>query len=367
MQDRLAESNRSNAIAREAADWLIALDAADRQTRAAFAAWLCESPEHIREFLAVAAVWGALPRVSPTPSGEELARRASAPAQVAELPGATPPESAAAEDESGPDRRWIWRAAAAIAVTAGIAALLLARFVPEEDDLYVTLTGEQSSIPLPDGSLAILNTRSSIRVAYSGEYRDVHLASGEALFEVTHDPVRPFRVITEQAVIQAVGTRFNVRQEVGEVTVTVVEGVVEVASISRDGVSAPPAHDAPAGSREPPPMRLTVGQQVRVSAVSPKAVVVDAAVEKAIAWRERRLVFEALPLEQVIEEFNRYNDPPAVIADRELKALPISGVFRSDDRSSFLQFLSRMELAESSVGSDGTIVLRSRRSEEFIP
>lgn len=365
MKDSPSASNRSGAIAREAADWLIALESADWRTRESFAAWLRESPEHIREYLAVAAIWDALPELAPEPSSEGLARLASGPENVVMMPGAA--TAAGGADEAAGRRRWIGWAAAAILVTAGVAAIVLTRPAPEEGGLYATVTGEQSSVALPDGSLATLNTRSRMRVAYSREYRDVHLADGEALFEVAQNPARPFRVITEQAVIQAVGTRFNVRKDAGEVTVTVVEGVVEVASTTRRVTASTPAENRPEGIRSAPAVRLTVGQQARVRTASREAVVADAAVEKAIAWRERRLVFESLPLKQVIEEFNRYNAPPVAIRDPELEALPISGVFRSDDRSSFLQFLSRMELAEPSVGPDGVIVLKSVRSEELKP
>ena len=89
-----------------------------------------------------------------------------------------------------------------------------------------------------------------------------------------------------------------------------------------------------------------------------EVAVVEVAVDKATAWRERRLVFESMKLAEVIDEFNRYNDPPLVIEDPNLGAIPISGVFRANDRASFVGFLQTMSLAESEVREDGTIVLR---------
>ena len=112
------------------------------------------------------------------------------------------------------------------------------------------------------------------------------------------------------------------------------------------------------------PVRLEVGQQAQVKSGVGKPVVADASVEKATAWRQHRLVFESLPLKHVIEEFNRYNDPPTVIADKDLESLPISGVFRSIDRDSFLQFLSQMQLAEHSTRADGTVVLRGMSGDK---
>ena len=57
-------SRRDDIIAEEAAGWLVALADADAQVREAFAAWLRESPAHVREFLSVSAIWGMLPELS---------------------------------------------------------------------------------------------------------------------------------------------------------------------------------------------------------------------------------------------------------------------------------------------------------------
>ncbi len=366
-------SRRGDIIAQEAADWLIALVDADEQTRKAFAGWLRLSPEHVKEFLSVSAIWGMLPELSSQPSIKELVGAAAMEPNVVALPDRARSE-ARRRPRREPRRKrrrtpsrtpgrtssragWMGRAAGLL-VAVAVGAILLISPPAEDPNLYATVTGEQSTVPLPDGSLVTLNTRSMMRVAYSDEYRDVHLGDGEALFDVARDTRRPFRVITEQAVIEAVGTQFSVRKGIDEVTVTVVEGLVEV-SRKAGGAKAEVLVDGqPYAERSSQPVRLEVGQQAQVKSGVAKPVVVDVSVEKAIAWRQHRLVFEALPLKHVIEEFNRYNDPPTAIEDKELESLPISGVFRSIDRDSFLQFLSQMQLAESSTRADGTIVLR---------
>ena len=348
---------RNELLAAEAADWVIALGDADRETRKAFAAWLRTSPEHIREFLAVSAIWSAMPGVSARPSAEELVRMARTQANVIPVPGLERFPARKSQSRRILRRRWAGRAAAAAVLALAAAAILLEIIPGGNRNLHATGIGEHASVPLPDGSAVTLNTRSTIRVAYSAQHRDVHLVGGEALFEVEEDVSRPFRVITQQGVIEALGTQFNVRVHADEVTVTVVEGVVAVSA----GDYRPDAGGQPAdlSLREDAPstVQIRTGQQLRLRSGSPAAEVIETALEKTITWRERRLVFEALPLEQVIEEFNRYNDPPAVIDSESLKSLPISGVFRSDDLESFLQFLSQMELAEFSERDDGAIVL----------
>ena len=364
-------SRRGDIIAQEAADWLVGLADADEQTSKAFAAWLRLSPEHVKEFLSVSAVWGMLPELSSQPSIEELVARAATEPNVVELPvpgraapvrdGVRGRDGHPSETTRTPGRRRsraLWMGCAAgLLVAVALGTILSVPRPAEEPNLYATVTGEQSSIPLPDGSLVTLNTRSTMRVRYSDAYRDVHLGDGEALFDVAKDTRRPFRVITEQAVIEAVGTRFNVRKGIDAVTVVVVEGLVEVTRKARGGEAEVLVDGEPYAERSSQPVRLEVGQQALVKSGVAKPVVADVSVETAIAWREHRLVFEALPLKDVIEEFNRYNDPPTAIEDKELESLPISGVFRSIDRDSFLQFLSQMQLAESSTRADGSIVL----------
>ena len=350
-------SRRGDIIAQEAADWLVALADADEQTRTSFAAWLRLSPEHVKEFLSVSAIWGMLPELSTQPSIEELADAAATEPNVVAFPGRDRSEARRTAGRTRAQWRWMGLVAGLL-VAVAVGAILLISPSAEDGYLYATMTGQQSSIPLPDGSLVTLNTRSTMRVRYSGEYRDVHLGDGEALFDVAKDAERPFRVITEQAVIEAVGTRFSVRNGIDVVTVVVVEGLVEVLGKVAGTEAEVLVDGEPYAERSSQPVRLEVGQQAQVKSGVAKPVVGDVSVENALAWRQHRLVFEALPLKQVMEEFDRYNDPPTVIADRELESLPISGVFRSVDRDSFLQFLSQMRLAESSIRADGTIVLK---------
>ena len=353
---------RRDVIAEEAADWFIRLKDADARSHSAFAAWLKTSPEHVEEFLAVAALWDSIPEVSAEPTVEELIALALGEENVVALSSGGPaaaPRSLAPQAPAGAGlRRWgIGLVAAAMVAAVVIGGALTLRAPAVDPNLYTTAIGEQTSLPLADGSLVTLNTQSTLRVDYSGEFRDIHLTSGEALFDVAKDPERPFRVITERAIVTAVGTQFNVLNVADDVVVTVVEGIVDVSATTPPrslpgGVAQVPDGHHPAGHK---PNRLTVGQQARVA--SGEVAVVETAVDKATAWKERRLVFEALSLGEVIDEFNRYNDPPLVIDDDDLRELPISGVFRANDRASFVAFLQKMDLASSQTRGDGTIVL----------
>ena len=366
-------SRRRDRITDEAASWFVqARDSGfSSDDRKELASWLAASAEHVQEYLSLAAVSGEIRDAARDYDVDELvaiARDASYGADIVALRGldAAPRDIESAvndKNDTGRTRRrgrpFIWATAATMLVAAALSTFF---FSTPDRNLYVTGVGEQASFPLEDGSIVSLNAQSTLRVEFSDDGRNVRLVSGEAMFDVARDPNRPFRVVTDGAMIQAVGTQFNVRYRGADTMVTVVEGVVDVQSTppppSTGGAVAqlPAASDAarPADSHT---ARLTVGQQARVA--SGEVAVIDTNVQEATSWRERRLVFDARPLEDVVNEFNLYNDDQFVISDAVLGDRVISGVFGADDRQSFVLFLSAAGLAGYEMQADGTIVLQT--------
>jgi transmembrane sensor len=374
-------------ITDEAALWFVRaqgpeLSAAERR---ALASWLAGSAEHVREYLFVAAVTQDIRSLSSTPSVDdliELAREATDDANVVALlsSGFSSLELEAARTAPGSkESRSLRRGRPALWATAATLLLAIAAstfyVVTSGPVTYTTGVGEQMSFPLKDGSVVTLNAQSSLELAYTEAERSVRLVQGEALFAVAKNPDRPFRVLTERAVIQAIGTQFNVRFRGEDTTVTVVEGIVEVRLdsdgrhrsgkgtdlASSDGLTG----DARGSVNEPIAdlqlVRLTAGQQASVSPRSAQVAVAEIKVEKATSWRERRLSFDAWPLSKVVDEFNLYNDQRIVIQDRALAEKSISGVFGADDRGSFALFLDEAGLAVAETQADGTIVLRGAK------
>lgn len=89
--------------------------------------------------------------------------------------------------------------------------------------------GGQSTVALSDGSKLILDAGSRLEYPenFSNESREIKL-EGEAYLEVEHDPQKPFRVHTANALIEVLGTKFNIRswKESNSVEVAVVDGKV---------------------------------------------------------------------------------------------------------------------------------------------
>jgi transmembrane sensor len=94
-----------------------------------------------------------------------------------------------------------------------------------------TRNGSRTNVALPDGSMVWLNagSRLSYDKSYGNSDREVSL-SGEAFFDVVHNPERPFVIHTRQLDIRVLGTRFNVKSYPADPTTetTLIRGSIEV-------------------------------------------------------------------------------------------------------------------------------------------
>jgi transmembrane sensor len=334
-------------IFEEASDWLVKnrdgdLDAHEKRR---FDAWLRESPQHVRAYLEMSAVWEDVTSVDPSlnASADELIARARAEGNIVPLE----PSDASRHPRTIPVRRR--RGIGLIyALAASVLLTLAGAWFHRERNTYSTDVGEQRSIVLNDGSTIELNSRSRIRVRFSEAERDVDLIEGQALFRVAKNPLRPFVVSADGTHVRAVGTEFDVYRKSGGTVVTVVEGRVAVFSPFPPGVDqgegASLAHSSVRHIDSE--VILAAGEQLTVSATtSAKARGVQvlpkrANVAAATAWTQRSLVFESTPLTEVAEEFNRYNTRRLLIKDpAEVADIHISGVFSSVDPALLLKFL----------------------------
>ncbi len=98
---------------------------------------------------------------------------------------------------------------------------------------YYTLStprARQQQLVLPDGTQIWLNAQSSVKFpsSFTGAHREVEI-TGEAYFEVAKDASRPFIVHVNHAVIEVLGTHFNVMAYSNEriMETTLLEGAIK--------------------------------------------------------------------------------------------------------------------------------------------
>jgi ferric-dicitrate binding protein FerR (iron transport regulator) len=118
---------------------------------------------------------------------------------------------------------------------------------------------------------------------------------------------------------------------------------------------------AEAGSAEGS-IRLSAGDEVAV--IGTKIVKTAAPdVERAVAWRARRLVFPGNPISEIADELNRYSVRQIRVEGEEIRSRKMTSVFDADDPSTMIRFLSRDPNVEV-IHSDTEILIRPRRTTQ---
>jgi transmembrane sensor len=201
---------------------------------------------------------------------------------------------------------------------------------------YQTAHGEQRSWLLSDGSRLSLDSDTDVAVTFGGGERLVRIEHGRALFQVTHDATRRFRVVAGDTGVIAIGTSFDVDRTSTSTRVTVVEGRVAVFTGDAPRASA-------LAALPPQALALAAGQQIRIDDHSSPANPSTVNVQQAVAWAQRQISFDQQPLGEVAEEFNRYSNLPIMVHSEQLRALRITGVFSAYDTDSFVSFISRLD------------------------
>ncbi len=287
--------SHADPVADQALDWYVRLrdGKPDAATRADFLAWLAEDPRHEEEYRGLQILWNSKPflnavKALPVDRSELMRPRGrSWPLRVAAL-------------------------AASVLLAAGIWQYSSLTVAFQAD--YVTATGAQMHIPLPDGSTMLLNTDTAVALDFDAGRRHVRLLQGEAFFDVVHDPAHPFTVSGQYGEVEVLGTAFAVRTGADEDEVVLERGRVQVLCLC-DGKDK---------------AVLAPGEMVSItaSAVSP----VHAADPSAtLAWREGRIIFENARLGDVLEELRRYHRGAILVADDRVNQMKVTGNYRLDD------------------------------------
>lgn len=183
---------------------------------------------------------------------------------------------------------------------------------------YRTAVGERRRIELADGTRIDLNTRTAIDVAFDGRQRLIRLREGEVLIHTGKAGGQtPFYVDTRQGRVQALGTRFTVRQLTDSTRVGVLEDTVSVSPGDQ------PSHGRVLGAGESADFdRQNVGPDQQY-------------LRTQTAWVDGQLIVLDARLGDVIDELARYR-PGVIQSDLASQRLRVSGTFRLDSTDAVL-------------------------------
>ena len=196
-----------------------------------------------------------------------------------------------------------------VAVTSGFFTLQFASEPAAEPaplpvfNEIVTDAAERAGIELADGSNVTLNAASKLIIPdrFRTDIREVEL-HGQAFFDIERDRDRPFHIKTGNAVVEVIGTSFDVRsyENEEEIQVVVKTGTVELRK---------------AGDTE---NRLIVNEGYRASvniengSLHMERYSID---DSYFAWMEDRIVFRNTSLKDVFAELERWYDVEITISE----------------------------------------------------
>jgi transmembrane sensor len=289
MQDFLVMGslNSQQELKREAHQWVVRLTSGRATTADAEAVrlWCNRSQDHAKAFAEASNLWDRL-----EPAARRLASRRGAQLTVR-------PRGVAG-------RRAVLTGG--LAASAAALGYLMVRppleLWPSLADLaadYRTGAGQQRSVTVGVGLALELNTRTSINVQRNAEgIHAIDLVSGEVAVATDTEGVQHVVVSANGGQTTATSARFDVRCDSGTTSVTCLEGEVAVA-FRGQAVTLQESR------------QVSYGEAGLGSAVAVNSAVVT-------AWRDGRLVFDGVPLAQVIADVNRYWPGRIILANQQL-------------------------------------------------
>lgn len=165
--------------------------------------------------------------------------------------------------------------------------------INSSSNTLTTTVGGRFQITLSDGTKVWLNAASSLTYPtdFSGKTRIVTM-TGEAYFEVSHNPQKPFHVMVNGMDIRVLGTHFNINSymDEGNVQATLLEGSI-CATKAQQCVFIKP------------------GEQIRMNEIGKLTVEKNINTDKVTAWKNGKFDFgESSDIHVVMNQLARWYD-----------------------------------------------------------
>ncbi|HEX2969692.1 MAG TPA: FecR domain-containing protein [Bacteroidales bacterium] len=215
--------------------------------------------------------------------------------------------------------------------------------------------GSKTKVVLIDGTEIWLNADTKLRypVDYGTGNRDIYL-EGEAYFKVAHNKNLPFRVITTELSVTALGTAFNVKAYDDEETIetTLEEGQVRIDNLLGKNKDIQPVilqksqnaiYHRKAGSINVAE-NVSAPNQTKPKNEEIKPVPVDVSTVSDIrlftSWKDRSWVFRNEKLSTLAPKLERRYNIRIIFEDSTLKEIPFTGVLEEDPLEQVLKCIS---------------------------
>lgn len=181
--------------------------------------------------------------------------------------------------------------------------------------LYNTILvpfGKRTDLKLSDGSMVWLNSGSKLvyPAVFNGKTREVYL-EGEAIFEVTHNPHKPFKVLSINQEVEVLGTVFNVSSyKDDDLSFTVLKSGSVKINYSDNNIAG---------------IKIKPGTLASYNAISKKANTKEVNINDYFSWRDGFLNFKKDNLKFIMTKLSRYYNVQIIIENENLAAQTFSG------------------------------------------
>jgi len=201
-----------------------------------------------------------------------------------------------------------------------------------------TTRGQKMDVFLPDGTQVRLNSNSHISYPekFSDDTREVTL-DGEAYFKVTHDATKPFIVHTGNTSTTVLGTSFNVHSDQKAVTVTLVEGKVDVSTAT--GVAT-----------------LSPNQQAIIKSGSENINTQPVDVANYTAWTTNSLIFDNIPLSEVFATMENWYNVDIEVNSKALNDCIITARYENESLENVMNSLRFMLKVQYQINDHVVVV-----------
>lgn len=190
-------------------------------------------------------------------------------------------------------------AVAAILIIGMLSVYYFTDVLPKNTNTVVAANSIEKGkeVLLSDGSKVWLNNGASLSFPekFAENSRTVEL-KGEAFFEVSRNPKKPFTVITKNSKTTVLGTSFNINSDEDSTEVIVTTGKVKVSDLENTSNQI-----------------ITSGYSAKVKKEGVEKY--ELANLNYMAWKTGKFIFKETPIPQVVENLNKYYKKQIIIAD----------------------------------------------------
>jgi ferric-dicitrate binding protein FerR (iron transport regulator) len=227
-----------------------------------------------------------------------------------------------------PLTRYLVGAAAGFLLLFGIYAVY--QRIKSTAELVELASGDQVvNDTLPDGSYIKLNSNSRLVFPekFSHKSREVNL-TGEAFFEVRHDPSLPFIIDCEKAKIIVRGTSFNVKAIPGsDMKVNVDEGMVFFFTINKQ-------------NGDTTGILLSAGMNGILRQGSTVPEMISTTSSDDLFWIDRRLIFKETLLQEVFDKISLHYKATIHVSDSLIYDCRLTATFTNESVDQILQIIA---------------------------